>query len=103
MSPTELFSLPAERGGSTGIIEDGSTGVYAPVVFVLFILAVAQVLKESGVMGLILSSLENRAPTDVKATELSTFGITVLFTVPLGATGPATLLVGPSIGRPLGA
>lgn len=102
MSPMELFSIPEKRGGSTGIIEDGITGVYAPVIFVLFILAVAQLLKESGLMGIILSSLEKVAAKDVKGTELSIFGITLLFTVPLGANAPAILLVGPTIGRPLG-
>src|SRR5699024_9346772 len=102
MSPAELFSLPEKRGGSTGIIEDGITGVYAPVVFVLFILAVAQLLKESGLMRLILSSLEKVAAKDVKGTELSIFRLTLVFSVPLCANASAILLVCPTIGRPLG-
>lgn len=102
MKPGEVFSIPGERGESTGLIEDGIAGVTGAVVLVLFILALAQVLADSGLMGRILARLEKRAAKGVRSAELIIAGITMLFTVPLGANAPAILLVGPTLGRPLG-
>lgn len=102
LKPGSIFSIPAERGDSSGIIEDGLTNITGAIVLVLFILALAQVLTESGLMLKLLHRLEKSAARGVRSAELMISGITLLFTVPLGANAPAILLVGPTIGRPLG-
>lgn len=99
---TDIFSIPAERGESTGLIQDGIADITGAIVLVLFILALAQVLADSGFMTQILHRLEAHATRGVRSAELAIAGITMLFTVPLGANAPAILLVGPTIGRPLG-
>ncbi|MGY2747577.1 Na+/H+ antiporter NhaC family protein [Arthrobacter sp. UYCu723] len=99
---TDIFSIPEKRGGSTGLIQDGIAGITGAIVLVLFILALAQVLADSGFMTQILQRLEAHATRGVRSAELAIAGITMLFTVPLGANAPAILLVGPTIGRPLG-
>lgn len=98
----EIFSIPATRDDSTGLIEDGISGVTGAVILVLFILALAQVLADSGLMAKVLEKLEKHAARGVRSAELAISGITLLFTVPLGANAPAILLVGPTLGRPLG-
>lgn len=102
LKPGAIFAIPAERGDSSGIIEDGITNITGAIVLVLFILAVAQVMTESGLMLKLLRRLEKSAARGVRSAELMIAGITLLFTVPLGANAPAILLVGPTIGRPLG-
>ncbi|MGB7447490.1 MAG: Na+/H+ antiporter NhaC family protein [Ornithinimicrobium sp.] len=102
LKPGAIFSIPAERGDSSGIVEDGLTNITGAIVLVLFILALAQVLTESGLMLKLLRRLERSAARGVRSAELMISGITLLFTVPLGANAPAILLVGPTIGRPLG-
>lgn len=99
---TAVFSIPGERGDSTGLIQDGIGSITGAIVLVLFILALAQVLADSGFMNQVLKRLESGAARGVKSAELAIAGITLLFTVPLGANAPAILLVGPTIGRPLG-
>ncbi|RNE49071.1 sodium:proton antiporter [Corynebacterium alimapuense] len=99
---TEIFSIPAERGDSTGLIQDGIASITGAIVLVLFILALAQVLADSGFMNQVLQRLEKKATRGVRSAELAISGITLLFTIPLGANAPAILLVGPTIGRPLG-
>ncbi len=102
LKPGAIFAIPAERGDSSGIIEDGITNITGAIVLVLFILAVAQVMTESGLMLKLLRRLEKSAARGVRSAELMIAGITLLFTIPLGANAPAILLVGPTIGRPLG-
>lgn len=102
LKPGAIFSIPAERGESSGLVEDGITNITGAIILVLFILAVAQVMTESGLMLKILRRLEKSAARGVRSAELMISGITLLFTVPLGANAPAILLVGPTIGRPLG-
>lgn len=99
---TQIFSIPAERGDSTGLIQDGIANITGAIVLVLFILALAQILADSGFMNQVLQRLEKSATRGVRSAELAISGITLLFTVPLGANAPAILLVGPTIGRPLG-
>ncbi|MEO8851796.1 MAG: Na+/H+ antiporter NhaC family protein [Allobranchiibius sp.] len=103
LKPGSVFSIPAKRGGSTGIIEDGLADITGAIVLVLFILALAQVLTDAGVMASLLAKLEKRAANGIRSAELMIAGITLLFTVPLGANAPAILLVGPTIGQPMGA
>lgn len=102
LHPTQVFTIPAEQGDSTGLIEDGISGVTAAVVLVLFILALAQLLSDSGLMGKVLHLLQARAARGVRSAELSIVCITILFTIPLGSNAPAILLVGPTLARPLG-
>ena len=99
---SSIFSIPAVRGDSTGLIQDGIASITGAIVLVLFILALAQVLADSGFMTKVLERLESHATRGVRSAELAIAGITLLFTVPLGANAPAILLVGPTIGRPLG-
>jgi flagellin-like protein len=102
MRPGEVFSIPAERGESTGLIESGISGVTGAVVLVLFILALAQLLADSGLMARILTKLERQAAKGVRSAELTIVGVSLLFSIPLGANAPAILLVGPTLARPLG-
>lgn len=102
LAPSDVFSIPPTSDDSTGLIEDGIAGVTGAVILVLFILAMAQVLADSGLMARFLARLEVHAARGVRSAEFSIWLITLLFTVPLGANAPAILLVGPTIGRPLG-
>ncbi|QPZ39600.1 Na+/H+ antiporter NhaC family protein [Paramicrobacterium chengjingii] len=102
LKPTAVFSIPAERGDSTGLIEDGIAGVTGAVVLVLFILALAQLLSDSGLMGRLLTMLQARAAKGVRSAEFTIVAVTMLFTIPLGSNAPAILLVGPTLARPLG-
>lgn len=102
MQAGAIFSIPGERGGSTGLIEDGISGVTGAVILVLFILAVAQLLADSGLMARILARLQTRAAKGVRSAELTIVGVSLLFSIPLGANAPAILLVGPTLARPLG-
>lgn len=102
LEPGAVFSVPPSTEDSTGLIEDGIAGVTGAVILVLFILALAQVLADSGLMARLLARLETHAARGVRSAELAIAGITLLFTVPLGANAPAILLVGPTLGRPLG-
>lgn len=98
----QIFCIPAEKGQSTGLIQDGIEGVVGAIIFALLVLAVTQVLVESGVMQTILSWATNTIAKTVRQAELAIIGITVLFSIPIAANAPALLLVGPSIVKPLG-
>lgn len=102
LKPGDVFSIPSTTDDSTGLIEDGISGVTGAVVLVLFILALAQVLADSGLMARLLVRLQAHAARGVRSAELAISGITLAFTIPLGANAPAILLVGPTLGRPLG-
>ena len=102
ISPGEVFSIPPDRDTSTGLIQDGIGSVTGVVMLVLLIMALAQVLAESGLMAAVLSRLERSAARGVRSAELTIIAITLLFTIPLGANAPAILLVGTTIGKPLG-
>ncbi|WP_022919147.1 Na+/H+ antiporter NhaC family protein [Ruania albidiflava] len=102
LAPGDIFSLPPDRDTSTGLIQDGIAGVTGVVMLVLLIMALAQVLAESGLMAAVLERLQKSAARGVRSAELTIIAITILFTIPLGANAPAILLVGPTIGRPLG-
>ncbi|SEE76055.1 Na+/H+ antiporter NhaC family protein [Ruania alba] len=102
LSLGEVFSIPAERGESTGLLEDGIGGVTGVVMLVLFIMALGRVLAESGMMDAVLERLERSAARGVRSAELTIIVVTLIFTVPLGANAPAILLVGPTIAKPLG-
>ncbi|WP_105567578.1 Na+/H+ antiporter NhaC family protein [Microbacterium halophytorum] len=102
LDPAQIFSIPAERGESTGLIEDGMAGVTGLILLVLLIMAFSQVLAESGMMASLLAKLERASARGVRSAELTIIVVTLVFTVPLGANAPAILLVGPTIAKPLG-
>jgi len=97
-----LFSIPESRGVSTGIIEDGINSVVGAIIFAILILAVTQILVESGIMRRILSFAEKTMVSTVRQAELFIIGVTILASIPISANAPALLLVGPSIVRPIG-
>jgi len=97
-----IFHIPAERGMSTGLIEDGISSVVGAIIFALLVLAVTQILIESGVMQSILSWAEKTIARNVRQAELSTIFVTILASIPIAANAPAELLVGPSFVKPIG-
>ena len=102
MAITDIFCVPAQRGVSTGIIQNGITGVVGAIVFALLILAVTQILVESGIMTKILKFAEKFIINTVRQAELSIIGVTILASIPISANAPAELLVGPSLVKPIG-
>ncbi|MGI6227788.1 MAG: Na+/H+ antiporter NhaC family protein [Peptococcales bacterium] len=99
---SQVFSIPAKRGESTGIIEAGISGVTGAIIFALLVLAVTQVLVECGVMAAILRWAENTIAKTVRQAESSIILVTILASIPIAANAPALLLVGPSFVKPLG-
>lgn len=97
-----LLHLPEKRGMSTGLIEDGISGVTGAIIFALLVLAVTQILVESGVMGAILRWAEKTIAKTVVQAELSIIFVTILASIPIAANAPAELLVGPSFVKPIG-
>jgi Na+/H+ antiporter NhaC len=97
-----IFHIPESRGVSTGIIQDGINGVVGAILFAILILAVTQILVESGIMKRILSFAEKAIVTSVRQAELFIVGVTILASIPISANAPAELLVGPSLVRPIG-
>jgi len=98
----QIFSIPAKRGISTGLVEDGIQSVVGAVIFAILILAVTQVLVESGIMRRILEHAERAVVRTVRQAEAFIVGITILVSIPISANAPALLLVGPSLVKPLG-
>lgn len=98
----DVFHIPAERGDSTGLIQDGISGVTGAIIFALLILAITQVLIESGVISSILSWASRTIAKTVRQTETAIVLITILASIPIAANAPALLLVGPSLVKPLG-
>jgi len=99
---TQIFSIPAKRGISTGLVENGIQGVVGAIIFAILILAVTQVLVESGIMRRILEFAERAVVRTVRQAEAFIVGVTILVSIPISANAPALLLVGPSLVKPLG-
>ena len=97
-----IFSIPVQKGGSTGIIQSGIDSVIGAIIFAILILAVTQVLVESGIMKKILNFAQRSVIATVRQAELFIVGITILASIPISANAPAELLVGPSLVRPIG-
>ena len=97
-----IFSIPAKRGMSTGLVEDGIQSTVGAIIFAILILAVTQVLIESGVMRRILEKAEAFIAKSVLQAELFIVGVTIAASIPISANAPAELLVGPSLVRPVG-
>ncbi len=102
ISLAAIFSIPEKRGGSTGLIENGVQGVVGAVIFAILILAVTQVLVESGIMRRILEAAERAIVRTVRQAEAFIVGVTILLSIPISANAPAELLVGPSLVKPIG-
>lgn len=98
----QLFHIPASRGESTGIIEDGIMGVTGIVIFILLVLAITQVLIESGIIGKMLDWTLRVVATTVRRAELSIIFATILVSIPISANTPALLLVGPTFVKKIG-
>ena len=99
---SDVFHIPAQRGESTGIIQDGISELTGAIIFALLILAVTQVLIESGVMKRILKLVEVFLLKTVRQAELSIIFISILASIPISSNAPAELLVGPSLVKPIG-
>lgn len=97
-----FFAIPATRGMSTGIIENGIVSVIGAIIFAMLILAVTNVLVESGIMERILNFAHKAMVKTVRQAEFFIIGITVLISIPISANAPALLLVGPSLVKPMG-
>ena len=97
-----IFSIPATRGISTGLIEDGINSVVGAIIFAILILAVTQILVESGIMVRILKFAEKAMIKTVRQAELFIIGVTIFASIPISANAPAELLVGPSLVKPVG-
>lgn len=97
-----IFSVPAKSGASTGIIQDGVDSVVGAIIFAILILAVTQILVESGIMRRILDFAHSTLVSSVRQAELFIVGVTVLASIPISANAPAELLVGPTLVRPIG-
>ena len=100
--PADIFSVPAAKGGSTGLIQAGIDNVVGAIIFAILILAVTQILVECGIMRRILDFAQSTLVATVRQAELFIVGVTILASIPISANAPAELLVGPSIVRPLG-
>ncbi len=98
----QIFSIPEARGISTGLIEDGVQNVVGAIIFAILILAVTQVVVESGIMGKILEWAEKAMLSSVAQAELFIIGVTIIASIPISANAPAELLVGPSLVKPVG-
>lgn len=102
IKPEAIFSIPAKRGLSTGLVEDGIQSTVGAIIFAVLILAVTQILIESGIMRKILEGAEKFIAKNVKQAELFIVGVTIAASVPISANAPAELLVGPTLVRPVG-
>ncbi|MDR1776336.1 MAG: sodium:proton antiporter [Desulfovibrio sp.] len=100
--PGTLFSIPEKRGISTGLIENGVNSVVGAIIFAILILAVTQILVESGIMRRILETAEQAVVKTIRQAEAFIVGITLLASIPISANAPAELLVGPSLVKPMG-
>lgn len=99
---TNIFSIPDKKGASTGIIQSGIDSVIGAIIFAILILAVTQILVESGIMKKILHFAQSAFVSSVRQAELFIVGVTILASIPISANAPAELLVGPSLVRPIG-
>lgn len=98
----QIFHIPASRDKTTGIIQDGITGVTGVIVFVLLVLAVTQILIESGIMDRLLNWTLKVVAKTVRSAELSIIFTTILVSIPISANTPAELLVGPTFVKKVG-
>ncbi|WP_374055116.1 Na+/H+ antiporter NhaC family protein [Rossellomorea sp. FM04394] len=99
---TNLFHIPSERGQSTGLIEDGILGVTGAIMFVLLVLAITQVLIESGAMSKLLKLIQKSVAKTVRKAEAAIILVTLIVSIPIANNAPALMVIGPSFVKPLG-
>jgi Na+/H+ antiporter NhaC len=99
---SQLVHIPQARGESTGLIQDGISGVSGAIIFVLLLLGITQVVADSGLMERLLVFLQRAVIKTVRQAEMAIIWITILISIPVSANAPAELLVGPTLVRPLG-
>lgn len=98
----KIFSIPAKRGISTGLVEDGIQSVVGAIIFAILVLAITQVLVESGIMRRILEGAERAIVRTVRQAEAFIVAVTIIASIPIAANAPAEFLVGPSLVKPIG-
>ena len=76
--PADIFSVPAAKGGSTGLIQAGIDNVVGAIIFAILILAVTQILVECGIMRRILDFAQSTLVATVRQAELFIVGVTIL-------------------------
>jgi Na+/H+ antiporter NhaC len=99
---SQLVHIPDNQGDSTGLIQDGLGATQNAIIFVLLLLAVTQVVVDSGIMEKFLSFVQRRLVQTVRQAELAIVAISVAISIPISSNAAAGLLVGPSLVRPLG-
>ncbi|WP_158773589.1 Na+/H+ antiporter NhaC family protein [Cobetia sp. L2A1] len=97
----DIFSLPAERGVSTGLIENGIASVTGAVLFALMVLALTQVMLDAGLMRRLLDKANESLIKTRTGAETGIVAVTIAASIPLSANAPALLLVGPGLVRKL--
>ncbi|MDO6814420.1 Na+/H+ antiporter NhaC family protein [Cobetia amphilecti] len=97
----DIFALPAQRGESTGLIENGIASVTGAVLFALMVLALTQVILDAGLMRRLLDKANDSLITSRTGAETGIVAVTVAASIPLSANAPALLLVGPGLVRKL--
>jgi len=97
-----VFHFPAVKGESTGLIQDGIANVEGAVIFALLVLALTQVLVDSGVMRSFLKYAEKSILQTVRQAEFSIIFITIIASIPIASNAAAELMVGPSLVKPIG-
>ncbi|MEQ8205777.1 MAG: Na+/H+ antiporter NhaC family protein, partial [Woeseia sp.] len=98
----DIFHVPAQRGESTGLVQDAITGVVGAIVFVLLVMAAVQIFRESGLLDKLLALFQRAVAKTVTTTELTISGISILISSIVTSNGAAILLVGPTVVQRLG-
>jgi Na+/H+ antiporter NhaC len=98
----DLFHIPAKRGMTTGILQDGVNGVVGAVVFVIFIMAAVRVFVEGGLLDDLMRFFERTIAKTVRQAESAIVAVSVVISAVVTANGAALLLVGPTLVKPLG-
>lgn len=89
---SDIIRLPAERGGNTGLIQQGIAGVVTPIIFVMVILALLQIIINTGLMEDFIEWATSYVADTTRSGELSTIGVALAASIPLAANVPAILL-----------
>ncbi|KPK76108.1 MAG: sodium:proton antiporter, partial [Phycisphaerae bacterium SM23_30] len=106
MPLSAVFHIPTvivtEADKSTGLIQDGIAGVEGAVIFALLVLALTQMMIDSGLMRSILKLAEKTILKTVRQAEFAIIFITIIASIPIASNAAAELLVGPSLVKPIG-
>jgi len=89
MDLNELFRIPTAYGESTGLIQDGINSVAGAIIFAMLMLAMTQILVDSGVLETILKKLEKSFVKTVRQSELFIIFITILASIPIASNAAA--------------